>query len=326
MPDRRPVLPIVLAALAAACFALAASPALATFPGRNGVIAVGGSGMQLACERSWNIHVLRANGTHVAPLTASGTCRSHFRYGPDWFAGGASLLYTTAGSLGVMTADGVPVRRVRLPFPDGAQPEIVQPSVAPDGQRAVFDAFDEEMGLWLTGLDGTGLDFLRPGSAPRWSPDGRTIAYVTPRSGVGVLDVAREQVVARRRFAREVVSVDWAPDGSRLLAVLLSTGRKPRFSLAAIAVSTTVGRPVTIELPRSFERGGWWPVDAVWSPDQRRIAFIAYRAVKGNPDAVRASLWVMDARGGHVDRVRMGARTGDGALPDHVSWQPLPGG
>ena len=75
-----------------------------------------------------------------------------------------------------------------------AMKRIGEPRVSPDGARIVFtvretdlDADRGRTDLWLVGIDGAGLKRLTRNpasdSSPRWSPDGRTIYFLSSRSG-----------------------------------------------------------------------------------------------------------------------------------------------
>jgi dipeptidyl aminopeptidase/acylaminoacyl peptidase len=75
-----------------------------------------------------------------------------------------------------------------------AMERITDPQVAPDGKSVVFavrrtdlDANCGRTYLWIASTDGTGLRQLtsspQSDSNPRWSPDGRTIWFVSDRSG-----------------------------------------------------------------------------------------------------------------------------------------------
>src|SRR5262245_29227578 len=95
------------------------------------------------------------------------------------------------------------------PSPGGAPPEgphpftvrdmvrmerLTEPQPSPDGKQVVFSrrAYDWDsntttINLWIVGIDGRGLRPLTSAAArdggAQWSPDGRTIAFVTNRGG-----------------------------------------------------------------------------------------------------------------------------------------------
>ncbi len=120
------------------------------------------------------------------------------------------------------------------------------PTYSPNGQRIAFGRADAEtgrgLGLWErtvdggdvarieldgevpatpgasgTGDDGELAEWLR---APRYAPDGETLAYVDLTGSVGIVDLATDEVV-RVAYAAHAPPA-WLPDGS---AVLL-TGRR----------------------------------------------------------------------------------------------------
>jgi Tol biopolymer transport system component len=291
--------------------------ALGTFPGRNGLIAVGGEGFRLTCPHSWNIHVVQPDGSGLRPLTRSGRCTKADRWAPDWTADGQRLLFADFGFLGSMAADGSDVQR--LPQHSEILAINGQPSISHDWQHVVFEADDSQ--IWLEGLDGTGLRRLRGGTRPRWSPSGRMIAVAADDGRLVLRDAATDEALVARRFARhDVHSVDWSPDEREMLMVMEPRRGRGRW-LATVTVDDPASRARRIRLPRRF-RSARWRVGtrAVWSPDGRRIAFIAYRSIQY--ELGRPSLWVMRADGRHLRRLLIGERSG-AELEESVSWQPI---
>src|SRR3954447_19678478 len=103
---RRVLRPVAAVLLAVATFVAAAPPAArATFPGRNGVLAVSGDGFEWGrCfER---ISVVRPDGTALRTLTTGRGCGPE-RYGADWSADGRYVVFANGTwPLGIMAADG----------------------------------------------------------------------------------------------------------------------------------------------------------------------------------------------------------------------------
>ncbi len=114
--------------------------------------------------------------------------------------------------------------------------EVTWPSVdvSPDGRTLVFDVLGDIYTLPVSGGTATriigGLSFE---SQPRYSPDGRTIAFLSDRSGVENLWIAdadggNPRAVSRDGITRDrpqiMVSPSWTPDGNY---IVVSKSRAP---------------------------------------------------------------------------------------------------
>ncbi|HEY7409528.1 MAG TPA: S9 family peptidase [Vicinamibacteria bacterium] len=111
-----------------------------------------------------------------------------------------------------------------------AMDRISEPAVSPDGRQVAFtvSALDLEANrrrtdLWLVGIDGTGLRRLTTheasDSGAEWSPDGRSIFFVSTRSGssqVWRVATAGGEPVAVTALPVDVGSFRLSPDGARL--------------------------------------------------------------------------------------------------------------
>jgi dipeptidyl aminopeptidase/acylaminoacyl peptidase len=111
-----------------------------------------------------------------------------------------------------------------------AMDRISDPQVSPDGKTVVFVVRVTDLAanrgltdLWLVGTDGTGLRRLTSHSAsdvnPRWSPDGKTIYFLSTRSGSSQI----WQIAFGGGEATQVTNVPLdagsfrvSPDGSRI--------------------------------------------------------------------------------------------------------------
>ena len=105
--------------------------------------------------------------------------------------------------------------------------EQLNPDWSPRGDRIAFNTEpyygQSERGLYVVRPVGTGLRRLRvAGSMPRWSPDGRRIAYLTVTSDnadtwvVNVLTLRTKAVRTYRARLNGSAPV-WSPDGKSLL-------------------------------------------------------------------------------------------------------------
>src|SRR5215217_6428929 len=76
--------------------------------------------------------------------------------------------------------------------------------------------------IWLVPLDGSEPRSFTAGqdSAPKWSPDGTRLAFVSNRCNglqVHIIDEAGGEANAVTHLKSGVSTVDWSPDGTRLL-------------------------------------------------------------------------------------------------------------
>jgi dipeptidyl aminopeptidase/acylaminoacyl peptidase len=239
--------------------------------------------------------------------------------------------------------------------------QLSDPRVSPDGTTVAFTVTDPDPAanryarrIWLAPASGAGDDprpFTGPGSEylPRWSPDGRRLAFATTdadgRSQVCVLPVTGggERLVACS-LDGALTELEWAPDGSALAFVARDpdlaqygqsgerradkdmpprrisrlhyrhngagwTADRPNRVFVVAADGSAPPRPVT---PGPFEAAG-----LAWSPDSRVIAFASGRSEAWDLD-LAVDLWVVPADGsGAPDRM-----TDGGSAYSLPSWSP----
>jgi Tol biopolymer transport system component len=214
-------LTLTLAPLAAAALMLAAAPsALATFPGRNGLIA-----FYSDTDAGAQIFTVRPNGLDLRQIThVDGDAVR-----PDWSPNGRRIVFEldTADSFNVaiMNADGSDI--VELPpAPGGFEGD---PSFTPDGNRIVFERFipaTNDDAIWSMNVDGTDRHRIESGPAgatdPNVSPDGRALSFVSFNGldfgqalATSQIDGSQQQQLTP--FSFDVgIKQDWAPDGRHL--------------------------------------------------------------------------------------------------------------
>jgi dipeptidyl aminopeptidase/acylaminoacyl peptidase len=214
---------------------------------------------------------------------------------------------------------------------------VSDPRISPDGAWVAYvvstpnrDADADDTDLWLVSWDGKErrrlTDAPAPEHSPRWSPDGRRIAFLTDRGDpdagdqLWVLERAGGEAVQHSRFEGTISTYDWSPDGARIVfAAVKSAGRA-----APAGAGKAAEKPIVIErLQFKQDEEGYLPAERShlyelelasgtvtqwtdgeqddlqpgYAPDGRRIAFLSKRGA--DPD--RHNNWdvcVMDARAG----------------------------
>jgi Tol biopolymer transport system component len=152
------------------------------------------------------------------------------------------------------------------------------PTLAPDGTQVAFSR--GRAGVWLASTDGTNLRRVSAtAQCAKWSPDGRTLAFLAPT--LHMMDVGGNQVrnVAKAAPGCGVSPINWAwsPDSTKI--AYLTEGN----ALAVVTVATGATRVVAgadMSLVDGF----------AWSPNSRRLL-----VTSGQIDSPCSSLWMVSA-------------------------------
>jgi len=228
------------------------------------------------------------------------------------------------------------------------------PRIAPDGSTVAFVAWsiDREeneysSSIWMVPLDGSApaRQFTSSGkqdAAPRWSPDGNRLAFVSNRDGktkqLYVIPAAGGEAQQLTDLAEDVAEAIWSPDGTRLAFTSRvrdpeydeedDKRRRPRrftrlqFKLDSEGWIGDRRRHVFAvpadgsEPPAQLTHGDFEDGQPQWSPDGRRIAFASARQDDWDVE-VRRDIFFVDAEGG--DPV---ALTKGDAWYEAPSWSP----
>jgi dipeptidyl aminopeptidase/acylaminoacyl peptidase len=223
--------------------------------------------------------------------------------------------------------------------------EVRDARVSPDGAWVVYvvgsndRASDEpRTTLWMVSWDGRQQVQLTAGlkdaDAPRFSPDGASIAFLaTPPGGdkaqILLMDRRGGEPRAITHVTGEISQFEWSPDGKRM--VLVEQGDPPAVATATDAAAAKAPRPIVIDalhfkqdISGYVEAGSWQRVkvldiasqnlqlltadkDAVedapaWSPDGRTIAYVRTHGVGSDVDG-KQDLMRVDAQPGATPQV-----------------------
>ena len=129
----------------------------------------------------------------------------------------------TADSARRRPARGLPLEVAREWNLDTREGSWMSVDVSPDGKSLVFDLVGDLYLMPFAGGDATALTSGMPfDGQPRFSPDGKSVVYVSDEDGgdnLWVIDVATKEKkqLTRGKFNR-YLSPEWTPDGSYIVA------------------------------------------------------------------------------------------------------------
>ena len=233
---------------------------------------------------------------------------------------------------------------------------VGDPRISPDGSRVAYvvatadrEKSDYRSAIWVTQLDGSAeprrftSGEKRDGS-PRWSPDGRWLAFVSNRGDekaqAQLYVIPAESGGEARRLTdlKESVSeVVWAPDSTRLAFSARvrdeayeeeeDTKRKPRRFTRIMQKLDSVGwtgdrrtHIFVVDLesgePRQLTDGDCEDGSPAWSADGTRIVFSSLRGERWDTELI-TRLYSVDADGGEPTQL-----TGDDGSYDEPSFSP----
>ena len=234
---------------------------------------------------------------------------------------------------------------------------LADAQISPDGARVAYvvrtidrDTNSYHSGIWLVSADGSaqGTRFTSgPGqdSLPRWSPDGRTLAFVSDRNAppgdgkkrkpknVFVLSLEGGEARPLTLFDEDAGELAWSPDGKRLTFTLKDAKDKDAeesgirvydhmryktdegFLLDGRRRHVWLVDPSGVE-PRKLTDGDYDDAQPVWSPDGREIAFVSNRTKERERNTV-ADIHVVAIEGGATRRI-----TDEVGSYGNPSWSP----
>jgi dipeptidyl aminopeptidase/acylaminoacyl peptidase len=249
-----------------------------------------------------------------------------------------------------------------VPEDIGRLRQVAEPQVSPTGSVVAFTVSDPDIEanlyrrqIWLAPTDpadGEPQPFTGGGHEvlPRWSPDGRRLAFVSAPPGndpseICILPVANagERIVVCS-WHSPVTELAWSPDGSRLAFVArdpdveqygkpgqprdgkdMPPRRMTRLIYRLNAAGWTIDRPSRVfvvpadgsSAPRTVTPGPFQADGLAWSPDGSKIAFTSARHDTWDLD-LAIDLWIAGVDGASEPELLTDA----GSVYARPSWSP----
>ena len=244
--------------------------------------------------------------------------------------------------------------------------DVGQPELSPDGQWVVYTVRTKmlkedknETRIWMVSTHGGDplpmTDESVSSSHPRWSPDGKYLAFTSSRNGgksqVWLLNRLGGEAVRLTDILQGVGDFEWSPDSTRLVLVLKDP--KQEDAEAAKEKDKTPPKPKT-QPPYVIDRlqfkqdtvgyldnhrshlyvfniekksttqitsGDFDDSEPAWSPDGKTLAFTSNRSTPDPDRNFNTDIWVVDAentdKGAHLTQIT----TNPGA-DRSPSWSP----
>jgi len=221
---------------------------------------------------------------------------------------------------------------------------VSDPQISPDGQQVAFvvsrvneNKRCREFRIWLVGADGRNepICFTRGKNdrSPRWSPDGKWLAFVSRRDDVSQIHI----ISPKGGEAHSLTDLDtspssfaWSPDSKKILMLLRTDedakkdtvhnkkSLKPDIHVIKYSRYQANGSPTYLDGKRSHiwifdvetkkvrqltSGTDWNDTSPVWSPDGKSIAFVSNRTGKEYEGSQNSDIWIVPTDSGAVKQV-----------------------
>lgn len=266
---------------------------------------------RIAFVADGQIYTIRTDGQELENLTPGDKTNEQPTWSPDGKLIGFVGFGFKQATLFLMNADGS--ERHAVQHADG----VLTPSWGPDAGHITYwgnaDKQSDILQLDMQSLQVTRLTDDAPvDTFPVWSPNRKTIAFVSNRSANGLyqiyaLDVATHGITALTEGAFVNNEPAWSPDGSRI-AYSCGSARGP-----GVCMMMADGSDKSYLVDPAKNEYGSHPS---WSPDGARLVF---QSIEGQGRL--SDLYIIYADGSGRTRVTDVAQMGLGS-PHQPVWQP----
>lgn len=214
----------------------------------------------------FKLHIVSLRGGASKPIFDD----QYDYFHPAWSPDGHRLAFTSNRSgqfqVWAMKPDGTDLKQLTSISAD----YLVYPRWSPDGKQIAFASYPGPH-IWITSANGGEPKIIADGISPAWSPDGKRVAFtatflnsswaaIKEIGGSETRMLASSSTESGAGFAEQ--TVDWSPDGQRLLTTELSDGawHAQIINIAEDKVERKIPVDGSVVAPR-------------WSPDGKRIVF-----------------------------------------------------
>ena len=216
---------------------------------------------------------------------------------------------------------------------------VGNPAISPDGKSVAFPLtkINEKLNrrmtaIWLVPYDGSAAPRLLTAetvssSSPQWSPDGRTLAFLSTRgegarAQIWLLSMDGGEPRRLTELKNGVASFQWSPQGDRFAVVSRTgpsdNGKSPsdvrhythirykyndtgwfddkRSHLFVVNAKTGASTQLT-------DGQEWDDTDPQWSPDGSTLAFVSDRSGKAYEDSRDTDVWTISSQGGPLTKI-----------------------